>query len=151
MISTDKPNPFSVLMLPTSATQAEIISRAEELHLLAETDEETLLIRWAAEQLRTNQRTRLEYALFELPETHYADESWEAFTRQYKLRGAILPTQIQDAPEPEAADLDPAALVELHLEQILVRNEPDLEQALHGSPLVPRYTFPLKEEDVICG
>lgn len=151
MIDTDKPNPFAVLKLPTNATLAEIVSQAEELHLLAETKEETLLIRWAAEQLRTNQRTRLEYELFEMPEARYTDDSWETFARQYRRRETGLPAQIQDASAPGPEDLDLAALAELHLDQLLLHSEPDLEQAMQGSPLVPRYTLPLKEEDVICG
>src|SRR5258708_6296479 len=135
-------------MLPTNATLAEIVNQSEELHLLAKTSEEESLIRWAAEQLRTNQRTRLEYELFELPDTHYTDESWETFARQHRRRAIALPAEIQETPPPGLDDLNLAALTELLLENLLVSGEPDLEQAINGSPLVPKYTLPLKEEDV---
>lgn len=155
MIATDKPNPFCVLMLPTSSTLAEIVSQTEDLHLLVESKEGEMLLRWAAEQLRTNQRTRLEYELFELPETRYADEDWENFVRLHKRQRANSLANLQDAPPPELAELNLTALVELLLDEQLaelpMHGEPDLEQAIAGCPLVPKYTLPLQEEEVICG
>ncbi len=151
MIATDKPNPFRVLMLPTTASLADIVSQTENLHLLAETKEEEMVLRWAAEQLRTNQRTRLEYELFELPETCYVDEDWETFLRQHRRRGTDPSAQFQDVPAPGRDDLDLAALTDLLLDELLVRDEPDLELAIEGSPLVPKYTIPLEEEEIICG
>lgn len=151
MIAPDKPNPFRVLMLPTSATLAEIVTQAENLHLLAGTKEEEMLLRWAAEQLRTNQRIRLEYELFELPATCYVDEDWETFLRQHRRKGADLSAQLQDTPTPGRDDLNLAALADLLLNELLVHGEPDLEQAIEGSPLVPKYTLPLEEEEMICG
>jgi len=152
MIATDKPNPFCVLRLSTSATLAEIVNQTENLHLLVESKEEEMLLRWAAEQLRTNQRIRLEYELFEVPATSYADEDWESFVRQHKRQGVDPLAKLQDdMPILELADLDLAALVGLLLEELLVRGEPDLQQAIEGTPLVPKYTLPLKEEEVICG
>ena len=151
MIDSDKPNPFFVLKLPTNATQADIVNQSEELHILAQTGEEDRLISWAAEQLRTNQRIRLEYELFELPETRYTDENWEMFVNRHRRRETALPPLLQDMDPPGLEDLNLAALTELLLEEALTPGEPDIEQAINGSPLVPRYTLPLKEEDVICG
>lgn len=151
MIEAEKPNPFYVLKLPTNATQAEMVSQTENLALSGAGEER--LIHWAAEQLRTNLRTRLEYELFELPGTCYADEGWETFVSQYRprRREAALPAQVQEMSTPGLNALNLAALAELFLENVLVPCEPDLEQAINGSPLVPRYTLPLKEEDGICG
>ncbi|GCE07572.1 hypothetical protein [Dictyobacter aurantiacus] len=149
MIATDKPNPFQVLQLATSATLAEIVSQAEDLHLLARSREDEMLVRWAAEQLRTNQRTRLEYELFELPDTRYQDEEWETFARPYRRKDTHLPDQFLVTPT--VADIDPLALLDLLLGELLAYEKPDLEQAINGSPVVPKYSLPLLEEEVICG
>jgi hypothetical protein len=151
VIQSEKPNPFAVLKLPISAGQAEIVSRAEELYVLAATGEEEQLIRWAAEQLRTNPRTRLEYELFELPETQYIDEDWELFLRQHRRRETLPPPYLPDAPELTLTDIPLAALLETYLVGMLEPEESDLEQVLASFPLVPRYTFPFKEEEIIFG
>jgi hypothetical protein len=151
MIAPDKPNPFRVLMLPIDATLAEIVSQGENLHLVAATREEEMLIRWATEQVRTNPRTRLAYELFELPDTQYDDEAWENFTRRHRRREQDLDTLAKDAPVPGLEDLDLAALTGLLLEDVLTIGEANLDQAIDGAPHVPRYTLPLEEGDVICG
>lgn len=151
MIATDKPNPFRVLMLPSDATLETIVSQAEDLYLLAESKEEEMLRRWAVEQLSTNVRTRLAYELFELPEARYMDEEWESFIRQNTREENNPPDILQGVPAPRADDLDLAVLADLLLAGLLAESEPDLDQAIAGAPLVPKYTFPLKEEQVICG
>ncbi len=151
MIATDKPNPFRVLMVPSDATLETIVSQSEELYQLAESREEEMLQRWAAEQLSTNARTRLAYELFELPEARYMDEEWESFIRQNKRGENSSPGVLQEMPAPGPDDLNLAALTELLLTDLLVEKEPDLDQAIDGSPLVPKYTFPLKEEQMLCG
>lgn len=151
MIAIDKPNPFRLLMLPSDAPLEAIVSQAEELYLTAEDREEEMLMRWAAEQVSTNARTRLEYELFELPEARYMSEEWENFVRLNKRRGNSSPEVLQDIPEPSWEDLDLAALADLFLADLLAEEEPDINQAIDGTPFVPKYTFPLKEEQMLCG
>src|SRR2546426_3582558 len=97
MIATDKPNPFHILKLPTNATRMEIVERGKELSESADSKEQELLIRWAKEQLLTNSRTRLEYELFEVPETAYDDSEWETFLRVHKKNPADFSTLVKGA------------------------------------------------------
>ncbi len=90
MIDADKPNPFQVLKLPTHATKKEIVERGRELHDTAETEEQRQLYSWAKEQLLSKPLIRLEYELFEVPETQYEDTELDNFVRKHK-RLSIAP------------------------------------------------------------
>lgn len=151
MIEVDKPNPFQVLRLPISATNKEIVDRGQELYDTAETDEERQLYRWAKEQLLTNPRTRLEYALFELPDTQYEDSEWEDFVRRYKKN----PIQLDSLDERTSVNgleaFNMAALLELLLQGMFIMPEPDIDEAINGSPFMPRIRPPLEVRDVIFG
>src|SRR5438876_5168255 len=111
MIAMDKPNPFLVLGLPTDATRADIVARGQELYDTAETDKDALLFRWATEQLITNPRTRLEYELFELPDTQYEDDAWERFVRAHSKKPIELAKLLNDTTPPSVADMDMTALL----------------------------------------
>ena len=84
MIDADKPNPFQVLKLPTNVTKKEIVERGRELYDTAETEEQRQLYSWAKEQLLSKPLVRLEYELFEAPETQYEDTERNNFVRKYK-------------------------------------------------------------------
>lgn len=149
MINSEEPNPFRILMLPTNATLAEITSREEDLLLIARDEEQERQIRWASEQLKANPRVRLEYELFELPDTSYEDETWETFARLHRRRPGDATDLTQEAPTPGLEDLDLTALTRLLLEDLTSAPEANLEGALNGVPSPPPYTLPLTEWDAI--
>lgn len=149
MIVTDKPNPFFVLALPVDASRADIVARGQELVDTAETKEAGYLYRWAMEQLITNPQTRLEYEVFEVPDTQYEDGTWESFARAHRKKPVDM-TALTTQP-PQAEDINLAALMRLFLEELLTLSEPDLDTVLNGSPFIPVYQLPLEVEDVIFG
>jgi hypothetical protein len=151
MIEVDKPNPFQVLRLPINATNKEIVERGQELYDTAETDEERQLYRWAKEQLLTNMRTRLEYALFELPDTQYENPEWETFIRKYQKNPVPPNALMEEAPPNFLAAFDVPALLQMLLEDIFTVPEPDINAAINGSPFLPRIRPPLEVRDVIFG
>jgi hypothetical protein len=151
MIEVDKPNPFQVLRLPINATKKEIVERGQELYDTAETDEERQLYRWAKEQLLTNMRTRLEYALFELPDTQYENPEWENFIRKYKKNPVPPDALMEEGTSSILAAFDVPALLHLLLQDIFTVPEPDINAALTGSPFLPRIRLPLEVRDVIFG
>jgi hypothetical protein len=138
-------------MLSTHATLAEIVARGEDFYQIAETKEQELLFRWATEQLKTNARTRLEYELFELPDTQYEDEEWENFVRRYRRKPVSLATLARQTVTTGVEDVNVAELLQQFLESELSVAEADLQSAIDATPYVPRYTLPLEEWDVICG
>lgn len=152
MIETDKPNPFQILELPTNATRNQIAERGGEKCDLAETNEQRLLYRWAMEQLITNPDTRLEYELFEMPDTEYKDEEWERFVKAHRRNPVDLAALIKEIPPPRLEDFDLAALIQIILDGILIVPEADIKIAVDNSPFragigVP----PLEVRDVIFG
>src|SRR5258708_6500859 len=149
MIEVDKPNPFQVLRLPISATNKEIVDRGQELYDTAETDEERQLYRWAKEQLLTNPHTRLEYTLFELPDTQYEDPEWEDFVRRYKKNPIQLDSLNEGISINGLEVFDIAALLELLLQGMFIMPEPDIDEAINGSPFIPIIRPPLEVRDVI--
>lgn len=151
MITGDKPNPFFVLALPTDATRADIVQRGQELYDTAESKEEGLLFRWATEQLLTNPRTRLEYELFELPDTLYEDPAWDSFVRVNKKKPVDLKVITREAVAPSVDDINMAALLQLFLDNMLTLPEADIAIAIAGSPFKPVYKLPLEVRDVIFG
>jgi hypothetical protein len=116
MLAGDKPNPFSVLALPTDATQADIVARSNELYDTAEMKEDGLLFRWAKEQLITNPQIRLEYEFFELPATEYEDVTWENFLRVHKKKPLYRDALQEEIPPAGIDAIDLAALLHLFAE-----------------------------------
>lgn len=151
LITSDKPNPFRVLALPTNATRAETVARGQELYDTAETREQGLLYRWAMEQLITHPHTRLEHELFELPFTQYEDVDWERFVRLQKRKPVELGALTRDLPPPNIDDIDMAAVLWLFLDSHLELGEPDIHAAIDGAPYMPVYQLPLEVRDVIFG
>jgi len=152
MIAHDKPNPFSILALPTDASEADIAQRAQELSDLADTDEERLLYRWAREQVITHPRTRLEYEVFEVPGTEYDDAEWERFERRYRRNPIDLQADAAATSPPTAADFDLAALIRILLDGLLAVPAPDLGPLLASPPVGPGQGPPSVEaRDVVFG
>lgn len=149
MTKPEESNPFRILMLPTNATREEIASRAEDLLLIAQDEEHEQQIRQASEQLKTNPRLRLEYELFELPETRYEDEAWETFARLHRRKPGDATDLTSDAPTPGFEDLDVVALTRLLLEDLVSPSGASLDAALGATPYTPRYTLPMEEWDTI--
>jgi hypothetical protein len=152
MLAGDKPNPFSVLELPTDATRADIVARSDELHNTAETKEDSLLFRWAKEQLITNPQVRLEYEFFELPGTEYEDPAWDNFRRTHKKKPVDLNALREESPPPGLDAIDLAALLHMFAETLLpTTSEADITSAIDGTPFIPVNKLLLEVEDVIFG
>jgi hypothetical protein len=152
MTMQDRPNPFQVLGLPTNATKAEIVARANELIELAETNEQRLEYRWASEQLITRADTRLGYELFEMPGAVYEDLDWERFARKFGRRPVDVAALASDGIPLTLQQFNLEALARLFLDGVLRVSEPDLASAVDGS----RVEFgvgppPLEVRDVIFG
>lgn len=152
MIQDDKPNPFQVLGLPTNATNEEIVYRGEELNVLAGTEEQRLLYRWAIEQLLTKPLTRLEHELLEVPGASYEDREWEVFQRAHRRNPVDLAALTREAPPPSLEDFDFAALIRLLLSEQLRAPEANIRAAIENSPFQPDCgPPPLEVRDVIFG
>lgn len=152
MISTDKPNPFAVLGLSTTASQEEIVTRGQELCDLAENDEQRLLYRWAMEQLITHPNTRLGYELFEPPDAQYEDREWEKFARDFRRNPIDLSTLTRDVAPPKVADFDLPGIASLLLDDLLEFSDVDLRTAIDHCPFPPGHgPPPLEVRDVIFG
>lgn len=152
MIATDKPNPFALLGLPIDATRADIVARADELYDTTGSKEEGLLFRWAKEQLITNSQARLEYELFEFPDTEYEDTAWENFVRIHRKKPVDSDTLLNEATAPGLDAIDIPGLLRLFLNSLLLpTTEADISVAIDGSPYVPQYKLPLEVRDVIFG
>lgn len=151
MVPTDKPNPFLLLGLPTTATRQEIVERGQELCDLADSESARGLYRWALEQLITNPQRRLEYELFELPDAVYENAEWERFCRIHS-RLPNRPDPGGGAAPPTVADVDLGALMDLVLEDMLQWPEPDPSQAAAFPPFDPGPgPPPLEITDVLFG
>jgi len=109
MFKSDKPNPFQVLRLPTSATTKAITERGDEQYIIAEPDDQ-LLYRWAVEELITHPLTRLLHELYEAPDTDYEDQDWENFLRKYKrnpIKRAGISKQVKDTEASQGTESEP--------------------------------------------
>jgi hypothetical protein len=152
MISSEKPNPFKVLGLPTDATNEDIVERGQELGDLGGTDEEMQLYRWAVEQLITKSITRLEYELFEIPGTRYDNPEWETFTEENDRNPVNLNALIKETSKPSLRDFDMAALIRLFLDGLLTFPDLDIKAAVENLPFQPdNGPPPLEVRDVIFG
>jgi len=152
MISPDRPNPFRILGLPTDATEAEIVERANEKIDLAETEEERLETRWALGEIITRVETRLAYELFEAPGAVYEDRAWDDFARRNGRQPADLAALTRDAAPPTVDQFDLVALTRLLLDGALIVPEGSVAAALEESPVEPGAgPPPLEVKDVIFG
>ena len=151
MIEPDKPNPFQVLQLRVDATKREIVERGRELYDTAETEEQRQLYSWAKEQLLSKPSVRLEYELFEAPETQYEDIELDNFMRQYKKLPISPDALLRDAPLLNKDDVDIARLIELLLQDVLTVPEGDINVPLHMSSYKPEPKPPLEVRDVLFG
>lgn len=118
-IEHDKTNPFSILRIPTDATNAEIVAKAEELYVTAETDEQRQLYRWAKEQLLTDKDTRLLYELFEIPDTQYENDALESFARTHKKLPITFDIQLEKSVSSHLQDVDVPSLLQILLQGLL--------------------------------
>lgn len=151
MIDADKPNPFQVLKLPTNVTKKEIVERGRELYDTAETEEQRQLYSWAKEQLLSKPLVRLEYELFEAPETQYEDTERDNFVRKYK-KLPISPDALLSGASPlEKEDVNMGELIKLLLEDVLTVPEGDITIPLHLSSFKPEHKPPLEVRDVLFG
>ena len=151
MINAEKPNPFQVLKLPTNATKKEIVERSRELYDTAETEEQRQVYSWAKEQLLSKPLVRLEYELFETPETQYEDTELDTFVRKHR-RLAIAPdVPLRDAQPIKKEDVSMSELIELVLQDILTVPEGDITIPLHQSSFKPAHKPPLEVRDVLFG
>ena len=152
MIADDKPNPFEVLAVPVTATDAEIAASAQELGDLAETEEDRQLYRWAREQLATHPRTRREYTIFEVPGAIYDEPGWSAFEQRHRRPPVNVRGLAGEAVALTVEDFDLVALVGLLIDGLLDVPAPDLARPLAAPPVPfgPGW-FPLEIRDVIFG
>lgn len=152
MIVVDKQNPFHILKLPTDATNEEIVERGQELCELAESEEQRMLFRWAIEQLITKPATRLEYELFEIPNTKYEDSEWNRFIRKHRRNPINLAELAKENPTPCLKDYNLANLVQLIIDGMLKVQQPDIKCIIDKSPFKPDIgSPPLEVKDVIFG
>jgi len=152
MIETDKPNPFRVLGLPTSADTSDVTERGQELVELAETEQEELRYRWAMEQLITNASTRSEYEIFEVPDADYDRDDWDRFCRSYQRNPVKIKEVVEQQQPPAPEDFDVSALIDLVLEALLEMPQADLKAAVDNSPFEPGIgPLPLEVRDVVFG
>ena len=151
MIDDDKLNPFQVLKLPTNATKKEIVERGRELYDTAETEEQRQLYSWAKEQLLSKPLVRLEYELFEAPETQYEDTERDNFIRKYKKLPISPDALLRDAQPLSKDDVNIAQLIELLLQDVLTVPKGDINVPLHLSSFKPEHKPPLEVRDVLFG
>jgi hypothetical protein len=150
MIATDKPNPFQVLRLPTSADDEVIVRRGEELANTTTDDDERRLVTWAVEELITHPRTRATHELFEMPDTSYDDDAWERFVRLHRRNPLQAATEPQPVAPVDAFDL--VALVNALVEELSRTQQPDITLALTTPPFAPSIgPSPLEARDVMFG
>ncbi len=152
MIEIDKPNPFRVLELSADATNQEIVERGQELIDLAETEAQRRQYRWAMEQLITKPLTRLQYELYEFPDSEYKDDDWERFVRINKRNPINIHELAKEIPAPGIEDFDLSELIQLLIEGMLRIDRPDIQTALQNSPFKPGVgPAPLEVKNVIFG
>lgn len=152
MISTEKSNPFRILKLPTDATNKDIVAQGTELSDLSETDDQRLLYRSAIEELITHNLARLEYELFEIPDTRYDDLEWERFVRLHRRNPINLSAFADEVPPPGLKDFDFEALINLLLDSMLLVPEIDTKTAVINLPFEAGCGLPpLEVKDVIFG
>nr|BBH86926.1 hypothetical protein KTC_16770 [Thermosporothrix sp. COM3] len=146
MPDQEKPNPFCVLRLPTGSTLAEIVARGEDLHQIAENKEQAMLIHWATEQLKSNPETRLEYELFELPDTRYENEEWENFARKQRRKPITLAALAKESQPTPTQQVNMPVLLQSLLKLAQKVEKADIESVLDHAPCVPECTTPAMEE-----
>ena len=148
----DGANPFQILGLPTSASNAEIVERGQDLSDAAPTQDERRLYRWAIEQLITKQSTRLVHELFEVPGADYEDPEWEGFARSFARNPVNLSELVRNSAEVGPEDFDVLGLIDLVLDGLLEVSALDSEAALLEPPVEADCgPPPLEVRDVLFG
>jgi hypothetical protein len=133
-----------VLGLPTTATNADIVARGQELSVGSEQHEQ-MQIQQAIEALITHPMTRLEHELFEVPDAQYEEQSLERFLRVFNRNPLRLPGA--SAPTLEPAQIE--ALIQLLLDRLLTISQTDPEAALYEPPFTLHLNPPIGVRDVI--
>lgn len=141
---TDNLNPFQLLGLPTTATNADIVARGQELSVGSEQHEQ-MQIQQAIEALITHPMTRLEHELFEAPDTQYEEQTLERFLRVFNRNPLRLPKA--SAPTLEPAQIE--ALIQLLLDRVLTISQLDPEAVLYDPPFTLNLNPPVGVRDVI--
>ena len=152
MIDIDKPNPFFVLQLPVRADDQTIVEKTQDLCNVAESSARHQLIRWAREQLITKPQIRLEYEIFEMPDTRYADAEWKRFCQKHRKIAVDIAAMERDAPPPTEEVFSCAELMNLTIEGIIQTDGPDLKTLMAETPFRPGCGLPPMEvRDVLFG
>ncbi len=149
---TTRPNPFSVLKLPTESLNRDIVEKGQELSDLAESDTEKMLCRWAMERLLTNPSERLLYELFEIPGTRYENENWERFERRFRRNPLDRSVLLKDTIQPAISDINISSLISLIVRGLIPKEKSDAAIAIKGSPFrAGSDNSPIEVQDAIFG
>lgn len=149
---TKRPNPFSVLKLPTEALNRDIVDKGQELSDLAENDTEKMLCRWAMERLLTNPSERLIYELFEIPGTQYENEAWERFERRFRRNPLDRSVLLKDTTQPAVGDINIPSLISLIVQGLIPNEKGDAAIVIKGSPFrAGSDKSPIEVQDAIFG
>lgn len=152
MIAIDKSNPFFVLQLPVQADNQAIGGKGQELLIVAESSAQHQLTEWAIEQLITKPQTRLEYEIFEMPDTRYTDAEWKRFCHKHRKNSVDVAAMERDAPPPTEDAFSCAELMNLTIEGIVQTDGTDLKTLLAEMPFRPGCGLPPMEvRDVLFG
>jgi hypothetical protein len=152
MIPIEKPNPFKVLELPTDVVNKTIVEKGRELTELAESEEVNLQYRSAIEELITHPMTRLEFELFEIPETKYEDPEWERFVRSFRRNPVNLNSLAKEVSPPGINDFNMEAIISIFLDSMIAIKRADVKAAVERLPFKAGNGMPpLEVRDVIFG
>lgn len=144
-------NPFHVLGLPTSADEAKIVERVEELH--HELSAADLVAAQAAKTaLLTDPAVRRLHELLEVPGARYGDEEWDTFVRRNGRLPVDAETLLAGSRPPMPGDFDLAAIAGLLAAALLDPLPVDPGPALREPPCRPGPGGPpLEVADVLFG
>lgn len=146
----DRPNPFRTLGLATDASNEDIVERGKDL-CESGTREESLLYRWAMEQLITHPLTRFAYEWMETPGAEYEDDDWERFTRAHR-KPPIDPAALSRHSPPELQDFRLDRLLSMFLDEELRAEPAPIALVIEDCPFPPDFgPCPLEVRDVVFG
>lgn len=151
MFTLDKPNPFTILELPTTASHSEIVARQHDKVITAQNDADKQRANWAADQLMANARQRLGWELFEVPDTQYEDLDWEDFAKKHGRNPIDIGLLTRDVAHPRLANFDLPALLRLTLLALMEAPEPDITVPMDHPPVEWAAPAPLEVRDVLFG
>ena len=136
----DGRNPFHVLGLPTSATNAQIVGRAEELVHAAADDAERDRVSWAKTELITHPLVRARHERTEPTRTDYdREQRWQDFVHDHR-RPPVGALERSTGDPPRSADFDLAAVA-----RTLIRWSADADRDALAPPLLQ--PLPLSDAD----